>query len=415
MKISKTESGMPYILYPLKTGYTALASITAFGALDENKKHSAHTLEHMLFEGTKTKNYRDIDETLSYNAIEYNAATYTDTIKIYTLGVTRKTDILIDLISDTVQNSIFPSERLEKEKGPIKNEPKADKNGPVVNYYTIVYEALYGNNGEGKKIVRWARPPTGPEIDALTVEDLKREYERAFVPENMVFIAYGGMNLDKISKTIDDKFSSFYRKGPKRDFSEIKPLGKKKEIGVENPKSPYSRLEMFIPTTGFKIDNRKEYLSLSMISTILNNNLYKTLRQENGLIYSINVENNGHIRFGTLNVYTESSSNDFLKVRRIIDKEIDRIHAGEIDPDYIKKIKSASRDAYIVEKYRNPISSAIRIALLELQARVISGYENYSLLSQKPIDITTDDIRAACDKYINLDRAVNLSFINKKT
>ena len=81
----------------------------------------AHFIEHLFFSGTKTRTKQQIwDEMRSF--FMFNAFTMQENITCV-LGV-HPTDLgrATNIVSDMIQNSVFPEAELEKERTPFKEE-----------------------------------------------------------------------------------------------------------------------------------------------------------------------------------------------------------------------------------------------------------------------------------------------------
>jgi len=88
VKRHKLENGLEVLTIKKDTKISSVNIGIKVGALYEEIKEKgiAHFIEHMLFKGTKTKNYEELNDELEFLGGEYNA--YTDyTSTVYTISV----------------------------------------------------------------------------------------------------------------------------------------------------------------------------------------------------------------------------------------------------------------------------------------------------------------------------------------
>ena len=88
MKISRLDNGLTYAVHPMDVSYVSIVASVGLGSLYESKKESAHLLEHLVFEGTKTRDYREILDEFDSSTVNnnYNAQTYPDKILFMSFG-----------------------------------------------------------------------------------------------------------------------------------------------------------------------------------------------------------------------------------------------------------------------------------------------------------------------------------------
>ena len=92
--------------------------VSAGSSHDPMRYHGlAHFIEHMLFKGTKLRSARGIINRMEEVGADFNAYTTKEETFIYTAALAEHAPRVIQLMTDVVQNSIFPDEEIVKEKG----------------------------------------------------------------------------------------------------------------------------------------------------------------------------------------------------------------------------------------------------------------------------------------------------------
>jgi predicted Zn-dependent peptidase len=94
------------------------------GAANESDKNSGitHFLEHMIFNGTETKNEEQIRKELSRLRTTYNGLTSVTNTEFYIKNPKQSFDKAFEIFSDMLCNTYFDEKTIEKEKKVILDE-----------------------------------------------------------------------------------------------------------------------------------------------------------------------------------------------------------------------------------------------------------------------------------------------------
>ena len=405
MKIFRTDSGVPYIFYPLDVGYTSLLAIVLYGMLDESKPELAHTLEHMLLQGTPTQTSDSIIRDFNrLSPSSFNASAEIDMVTIHALPVKRKATEVVGMLSDIIKNMTVPEKALENEKKAINLELEGLRENVDSLVDPYIYQELFS-----KEFAKHFEFSTEEQVYSITRDDILKDYKRFFVPENIVFVAYGGIEEESMKNAINKGFDGFKSGSRNNNTSEIKPRGKSSELELDIPNISSSKLYISMPGLRFESNNRVERQSLLISSYILKDRLYKALRNDRGIVYDVQAETSSYFRFGRISAYTELSKEYLSEAKAIMFKEIQKVHDGEINSDEISEELSQIMDSTLIHRYTEPVDSSMALGALYLALRDINEVKKYG----RPEKITTDDVRAACSKYFDLDKAVSVSVFDK--
>ena len=94
------------------------------GSLSDPEEYQglAHFLEHMAFKGTKTKSALEIAKTIDNVGGYINAYTSEEVTAYRARLLSNDLKLGVNIISDILQNSIFETQELERERGVILQE-----------------------------------------------------------------------------------------------------------------------------------------------------------------------------------------------------------------------------------------------------------------------------------------------------
>ena len=133
LKMTNTPKGIK-IIYDYISNVSS-ASIGVFiktGSKDELEEEAglSHLLEHMMFKGTKNRNYMEISQEVDYLGGSVNAYTSKEETVYYISVLKDYVEQALDILCDMVGNSVFDEAELEKEKDVIIEEIRMYQDTP---------------------------------------------------------------------------------------------------------------------------------------------------------------------------------------------------------------------------------------------------------------------------------------------
>jgi zinc protease len=169
----------------------AVVAVVHAGASSEtpSENGASHMLEHLLFNGTETRTQEQLDADLGRLGIFNNAHTGLDETTLFMLGP--RQDVLTMLATETEMlfRSTFPPEKLEKERGIVRNEIAKDATQDETRIQSFVDEIFYRGTP-------CALPVTGTDasIGALTRDAILDYYRLHYRPGNVTVILMGDVD-----------------------------------------------------------------------------------------------------------------------------------------------------------------------------------------------------------------------------
>ncbi len=175
---------------------------------DEASNGSAHFLEHLLFNGTKTRTQKQIYDEMDFYGGYNNAHTGPDYTNYMILMPKEFISQGMDIQADMLFNSTLPEEKFEKEQGIVIEEigKGADQAAQQVNHH--FQRTFYAGTP-------YERPVLGT---VSTITHLKREnvweyYRTWYVPNNMTLMMIGDFSTPEMVKLVKEKYGT-YPAGP---------------------------------------------------------------------------------------------------------------------------------------------------------------------------------------------------------
>jgi predicted Zn-dependent peptidase len=209
------DAGMPSTKVTLENGLKVIlvenhsspmiASIVFVnaGARYENEFNNGatHFLEHLLFDGTKTKTQEQLDDAIDRHGGYINAFTTKDLTAFLVLMPTQYIDFGLDVQSDQLFNSILPEDRFPKERKIVIEEIRQADDEPDYAVEKFNSEIVYAGTP-------YSRPVLGFEnlINTVSREEILKHYQTYYAPNNMVALVMGDFNTAEFVKKYKQYF-----------------------------------------------------------------------------------------------------------------------------------------------------------------------------------------------------------------
>jgi predicted Zn-dependent peptidase len=324
------QNGIKLITIKKDTQLASLHAAIKIGSLyeKEDEKGISHFIEHMLFKGTRKRNNEQLNNDLEQRGGEYNAYTdYTSTVYSVT-ALSDELEDAIDLISDMLQESTFPSSELEKERGVILAEIRTSKDDVEDFSFKRVNELAFKHSP-----LRFDIAGEEEIVKRFTKKQMVSFYKQYYVPNNCYISIVSPFSHEEVLEMINKYFANWKEKIFAREkviFEENDPCkvtSYKKEIEQSTIVYAYT----------FHNLNRQEELALKILNHNLgqsaNSILFRKLREEKGLAYDIYSEMDTTSSVKVLYIYTAVSPESTQEALESIDECIEEILSENIKFD----------------------------------------------------------------------------------
>lgn len=343
-KVTTLLNGIKLISIKRDTQICSVHAGIKIGSLYEKKKEKgiSHFIEHMLFKGTKNRNNEKLNNDLEQRGGEYNA--YTDyNSTVYTItALSEELNTSLEIIGDMLQNSVFPEDEMEKERGVILAEIRTSKDDVEELSFRRTNEIAFN-----KSPIRYDTIGDESIVKKFTREQLMKFYEEHYVPNNCFISVVSPFEHEEIINLVEKNFGLWQSKElevPKivvEDNIPIKKVTYKKDI------------EQSTIIYAFTFHNLKKEGELALkilnhkLAESANSILFRELREERGLAYDVysNLDLTSCVKI--LYIYTAVSSDKVEETINVIEDCISKIKKEEInfDDDTINLMKKVLKTA----------------------------------------------------------------------
>jgi len=164
------------------------------GSADElpGKSGVAHLLEHLMFKGTKKFPSGKFSKKVASVGGSENAFTSLDYTGYYQNVAVEHLEDMMQMEADRMTNLVFNPNEVETERLVVLEErSQRIDNNPHSILNEHVNTVLFLNHPYRRPIIGWKH-----EIQALTIDDLKKFYDKWYTPSNAVLVVAGDITID---------------------------------------------------------------------------------------------------------------------------------------------------------------------------------------------------------------------------
>lgn len=369
-----------------------------YGSVDENPKvnGSAHFLEHMLFKGTKKRNWKQISDQLKELGVRYNAFTDHETTVYYMQTYRGYANKTMEIMSDMILNSTLPEKEFELERGPIINENLIHHDNSKYMISDYIPKALYKKN-PAKMSVGGDNEKT---ISKIRREDLENIYTNYYTPKNSVLSIYGGMGEKEMAGLASRYFGGMdgaYKK-PERKVAREKQ--ERRLVTMARKGIKQTRIGIGFQCSEFSERSINEYITLLVAERYLDDRLFDEVRQKRGLSYDPMASYEPYDTFGFIAAATGIEPKKVEEAKKVMLKEFEKLHDGEIDR---KEFEDTKKTLSIENRVKtdNTAQMAIEMTVYEL---MYGGKKVLQSIPDAVAKVKLDDMMKYAEKYIKPDK-----------
>ena len=268
------------------------------GAAYETEKEDgiSHFIEHMQFKGTDTRTAFEISDAFDALGAQVNAFTGKDVTCYYAKSTSDHAGEAFTLLADLFLNSTFPEEEMEREKGVVVEEINMDEDTPDDLCLDLLSRASFGSENYGRNILGPAK-----NVKGFTREDLFAYKNERYCPQNIVISFAGNIGIDEAEELAIRYFGGM----------ECKNFVQREKKVVWHGKNLYRKksIEQAHFAFGFPTVERdhKDVAATQVLNAVLgggmSSRLFKRVREELGLAYSVYSYSSHYEETGVFTVY----------------------------------------------------------------------------------------------------------------
>ena len=251
----------------------------------EDEQGYSHFIEHLMFKSSEKYSTLEIMDKLSYYGADFNAYTSRTVTRYIFKCLKENFEPCFEIYSNMLIHPKFEESEMDKERGVVIEEMKKCDDDPVEVLYRTVMQNYYTDNS-------YAHDELGTEeiISNVSREQLLKYKNEHYTADNCVISVAGNIEFDEIDSIVEKYFvSEFETEGKpyKVNADEIVPNISKKYDVVERDDN---QVNVCVHIKSLTALDEKKYISdiyTSILGNSQNSRLYKIIREELGLVYTV--------------------------------------------------------------------------------------------------------------------------------
>lgn len=275
----KLKNGMTIILEKRNLPIVSVGFAVRYGGINEaaEERGIAHFIEHMLYKGTKKRNYKQISSEIEKNGGELNGFTDEDVTAFWCKMPSKHLDIALNVLSDMVKNPKMDEKEMVKERKVILEEMKIHHDDPTHYVFEKIQELLY-NEPLGIPLI--GTPET---IGSITRKKLMERFDKAYNPNNLILCVVGDADFDRLVSFTEKNFEG------KGSFPEKQKISLRNGQKIEKRKG-IDQAKLILAFHSPLTQDKKVYaaeLLMVLLGEGLSSRLFQEIREKRNLVYEI--------------------------------------------------------------------------------------------------------------------------------
>ena len=290
----------------------------------------SHFSEHMLFKGTNRRTAQDIAEETDFLGGNLNAFTSRECTCLYAKVIDSLTEKAVDILSDMYINSRYLESDIETEKRVIFEEINMYEDSPEDIALDMLAAKAWDGNSLGYMVLG-----TEKNVASFNSTDLKSFSANHYTAQNTVISVAGSFDEDKLFPMLEKYFADLPQGTRKTKFGKVGFFGGRAEREKE--------IEQAHMAFGFEgagsgeEDAFAEAVLCNILGGCVSSRLFRKIREERGLAYSVYSAPEAYSGAGMLYIYAGLSPENTNIVREIIINETqDLLKNGVSDYELLK-------------------------------------------------------------------------------
>jgi predicted Zn-dependent peptidase len=345
----------------------------------------SHFVEHMVFKGTTSRSAQQIAREVDTIGGNLDAFTGKEMVCFNIKVLDENVPPALEVLADLVLHPTFSPEDLAREQGVILEEIKMDEDNPDYLVHEVWTQNFWKGDALGRPILGTAKT-----VATFNQQVLFDFYAGRFTPGNMVFSAAGNLEHDSFVAQVEREFSSLAVAGDAGAPKTVAPRATP-HITLKRKKS-LEQVQFCLGVPAPPVNDPRRYvvyLLNTMLGGGMSSRLFQTIREDQGLAYSIYSEMNPFRDTGSLCVYAGTSVDKTQKVLQLTLNELRRLKEEMVTDVELKRAKDQLKSNMVIGLE----SSGSRMANLARQQMYFGRFFGVDEIMEEIEAVTTGDVQ----------------------
>ncbi|MBN1405839.1 MAG: insulinase family protein [Candidatus Omnitrophica bacterium] len=300
----------------------------------DNLQGISHFLEHMLFKGTKTRNYKQIKEEIEGVGGIFNAFTSEEYTCYYIKIVSKYLERAIDVLSDMLINSTFENKEIDKERNVIVEEIRMYMDLPNQYVHELLDALLWPEHPLGRSLLG-----TFDTVGRIKRNDLIGYMDKYHAPLNITAVACGDIEHDNVIGLLKKHFRH-KGSGEGYSFKKVKIAQKMPQINLYDKDT--AQTHICLGTHAATRLSPQRYAQ-GILNLILGGNmssrLFNEVREKRCLAYEIASGTKEFIDTGSLFIHAGVDTHKAAEAVSVIISELVKLKEKYVEKEELVRAK----------------------------------------------------------------------------
>lgn len=345
--------GLRLICAPSPTNVAYCGIAVNAGTRDELPEENglAHFCEHLSFKGTHRRRAWHILNRMEMVGGDLNAYTGKEETVYYTTFLKEHLGRAIDLLTDLVFGSTYPQPEMNKEVEVVIDEIESYNDSPAELIYDDFEKLIFNGHPLGRNILG-----ESDRLRQFKSMDVQRFANRLYRPDNAVLFVYGSVDPLQVKKEAEKAIkrvaASLLEEAPLKTLlthstlpdidspREALPDYRPQKITLDKDTH---QAHVMIGCRAYSARDPR-HIALYLLNNILggpgmNSRLNLSLREKNGLVYSVESNMTSYTDTGVWSIYFGCDEHDVPRCQRLVSNELKKLTAAPLSDTALSAAK----------------------------------------------------------------------------
>ncbi len=307
----------------------------------------SHLFEHTLFEGTKTRDKKALNDEIQAIGGQSNAYTSYDVTCYYITTASPYFGRALALIADMTQNAAFPEAEIKVQQGVIHNEMNLGADDPDRALSELFAQTAFRVHPARYPIIGFK-----PQFDKISRDDIISYFNSHYTPGNAIVSVAGDVSAPAVFAAAEKEFGNWERQAPQSPALPAEPSQSSPRRAVLEKDVTLTYLQMgwhSIPLQS------PDLYALDTLAQILgggdSSRLVREIQENQNLVSSI-VAYSGTPNYdaGIFGIRAIMPPKNITKTERAIKAQIEKIKKSGVSEVELSRAKRQIRSSFIFGK-----------------------------------------------------------------
>lgn len=373
----------------LPLAYACLAFKAGCPAENEHDAGVTDLMSECLLKGTSGRSAADIARFLEDMGGVLNTSTGNNSLSVGFQVLAEDLDSGLELMADVVMNPSFPEDAFIRERESFVADAEEDLEDPLSVAFRQERRVAYGN-------VSYGNSPSGtPEsLSSLTVQDIRRQYERIVCASNAVLCISGDVRKEEVLPLLEKHLGGL-RKGTPPALASTPALRAGREVAVLDKQQAV--LVVGVPGVDVASSDMAQALVFHAWCSDMAGPVFTNIREESGLAYYASSSLFIGMDAGGICFYVGTSPEQLDEAGRRLEKTLEMIYERGMTEEELERTKASALSSRLLAMQSNGALSQM-LALDILFGLPLDAFERQTAAIR---NMTPDRVNAFIKKVLN--------------